>query len=152
MYNPGSGSGSKLGQTPRSGSGIQIQCIWIHITGWNELKEYHSEFLLFHLRWSRSRTFKPASAKMSRLLLRNTEYTGCQNSPTESATLTPLTFSADWDLLAPFPCLLLGLLRLLVRRLVPVPARSSWPRRLSGWVSHSSSEEALYTERRDEYY
>ena len=85
MYNPGSGSGSKLGQTPRSGSGIQIQCIWIHNTGWNELKEYHSEFLLFHLRWSRSRTFNPAPAKMSRLRNTGHVYTSHTSPPLSSS-------------------------------------------------------------------
>ena len=42
----------------------------------NERREYryHSEFLLFYLRWSRSRTFTPAPAKKYRLRLRNTAH------------------------------------------------------------------------------
>ena len=39
---------------------------------WNKRREHHSEFLLFYVRWSRSRTFTLAPTKKYQFRLRNT--------------------------------------------------------------------------------
>ena len=64
---------------------------------WNERREFHSDFLLFYLRWSRSLTFTraPAPTKMYRLRPKSRYRFRLRNTAHEIRNLESYSFSAD---------------------------------------------------------